>query len=131
MEADERNVVIAPNQKQLFYFCFLLFVFFKGHLEGGQHEGHVASSGNQAEGDGAVRSEHAQSLQTDAIQLFVQAPGVQAGHEELGRVHRQVVLQQTQRFGLLLALPHLFLLFLIIVEQVLLDGLLHRLLHLV
>lgn len=91
----------------------------------------MTSSGDQAEGDGAVRSEHAQSLQTDAVQLFVETPGVQTGHEEFGRVHRQVVLQQTQGLGLLLPPPHLLFLFLVFVQQMLLDGLLHRLLHLV
>lgn len=91
----------------------------------------MTSSGDQAKGDGAVRSEHAQSLQTDAVQLFVETPGVQAGHKEFGRVHRQVVLQQTQRLGLLLPPPHLLLLLLVFIQQVLLDGLLHRLLHLV
>lgn len=101
------------------------------YLEGGQHEGHVSAPGDQAEGDGAVRSEHAQSLQADAVQLLVEAPGVQAGHEQLGRVHGQVVLQQTQRLGLLLAPPHLLFLLLVFVQQVLLDRLLHRLFHLV
>lgn len=85
------------------------------YLEGGQHKRHVASSGDQAEGDGAVWSEHAQSLQTDGVQLFVETPGVQAGHEELGCVHRQVILQQTQRLGLLLAPPHLLLFILIFI----------------
>ena len=91
----------------------------------------MTSSGDQAEGDGAVRSEHAQPLQADAVQLLVQTPGVQAGHEQFGRVHRQVVLQQAERLGLLLPLPHLLLFLLVFVQQVLLDGLLHRLLHLI
>lgn len=66
------------------------------HLERGQHERHVTSSGDQAKGDGTVWSEHPQPLQTDAVQLLIQTPGVQAGHKEFGRVHCQVVLQQTQ-----------------------------------
>lgn len=90
----------------------------------------MTSPGDEAEGDGAVRSEHAQSLQADGVQLLVETPGVEAGHEELGRVHGQVVLQQTQRLGLLLAPPHLLLLLLVFIQQVLLDGFFHRLLHL-
>lgn len=70
-----------------------MFSFYDlGYLEGGQHEGHVTPSGDQAEGNGTVRSKHAQALQADAVQLLVEAPGMQAGHEELGRVHGQVVL---------------------------------------
>lgn len=90
----------------------------------------MTSPGDEAEGDGAVRPEHAQSLQADGVQLLVETPGVQAGHEELGRVHGQVVLQQTQRLGLLLAPPHLLLLLLVFIQQVLLDGFFHRLLDL-
>lgn len=103
----------------------------EGYLKGGQHEGHVSPSGEETEGDGTVRSEHAQPLQADVVQLLIQAPGVQAGHEELGCIHGQVVLQQTQRLGLLLTPPHLLLLLLILIQQVLLDGLFHGLLHLV
>lgn len=90
----------------------------------------MTSPGDEAEGDGAVWSEHAQSLQADGVQLLVETPGVQAGHEELGRVHGQVVLQQTQRLGLLLAPPHLLLLLLVFIQQVLLDGFFHCLLDL-
>lgn len=75
-------------------------------------------------------SKHPQSLQTDAVQLFIETPGVKAGHKEFGRVHRQVVLQQTQRLGLFLPPPHLLLLLLVLVQKVLLDGLLHCLFHL-
>ncbi len=101
------------------------------YLEGWQHEGHVTSSGDQAERDRAVRSEHAQTIQTYAVQLFIETPGVQAGHKEFSRVHCQVVLQQTQRFGLLLPPPHLLFFLLIFIQKMLLDGLLHCLLHLV
>lgn len=99
-------------------------------LKGGQHEGHVTAARDQAEGDGRVRSEHAQSAHAHLVQHAVQAPGVQAGHEELGRVHGQVVLQQAEGFGLLLAAPRLLLLVLVFVQQVLLDVLFDGLLHL-
>lgn len=35
-----------------------------------------------------------------AVQDLIQTPGVEAGHEQLGGVHRQVILQQGQRLGL-------------------------------
>ncbi len=99
-------------------------------FEGGQHERHVSSAGDQAEGDGGVRAEHAQPAQTHLVQLSVQTPGVQAGHEELGSVHGQIILQQTQRLGLLLAPPLLLLLILVFIQQVLLDVFFNGLLHL-
>lgn len=99
-------------------------------LEGGQHQRHVPAAGDQAEGDGRVWAEHAQAVQTHLVQLSVQTPGVQAGHEEFGRVHGQVVLQQTQRLGLLLAPPLLLLLILVFIQQVLLDVFFNGLLHL-